>query len=91
MMHVGCTALNTATNGITCCMLAQKPSACPLLLTTACTHPPSPNLIWVENIWAWAERELKTNEGHTGNIQDLQRELKAVFKSAKSSRIMPKA
>ena len=49
--------------------------------------PRSPDLSWVENIWAWAEHELKTNECHIDNIQDLQRELKAVFKSAKLEKL----
>ena len=49
--------------------------------------PRSPDLSWVENIWAWAEHELQTNVGHINNIQDLQRELKAVLRSAKQEKL----
>ena len=49
--------------------------------------PRSPDLSWVENIWAWAEHELQTNVGHINNIQDLQRELKAVLRSAKHKKL----
>ena len=49
--------------------------------------PRSPDLSWVENIWAWAEHELQTNVGQINSIEDLRRELKAVFRSAKIDKL----
>lgn len=41
----------------------------------------SPDLSWIENLWAWVERELHTSYGNLDSVDELKVALQTIFRS----------